>query len=93
MEGSIPSLPARFNIPTLTKGEIMVVKCDFCGRVNPKEYVDGKTNVGPWANMCTQSPLPNEPTCYEANGIGKLGLGFGQRYQRQSDGSYKKVEG
>ena len=40
--------------------------CDFCGK--PAKY-DGKTNIGPWANMCQ--------VCFKVNGTG-LGLGFGQ---------------
>ena len=42
-------------------------KCDFCDEV--AEY-DGKTTLGPWANMCA--------TCYGQFGTG-LGLGKGQK--------------
>ena len=42
-------------------------KCDFCDEV--AEY-DGKTTLGPWANMCA--------TCYGQFGTG-LGLGRGQK--------------
>jgi hypothetical protein len=40
--------------------------CDFCGCT--AKY-DGKTIMGPWANMCSD--------CFAENGIG-LGLGMGQ---------------
>ena len=40
--------------------------CDFCGTT--AKY-DGKTVMGPWANMCSD--------CFAENGIG-LGLGMGQ---------------
>ena len=42
-------------------------KCDFCGK---PAKVDGKTSIGPWANMCWE--------CYGRYGIG-LGEGMGQQ--------------
>lgn len=47
-------------------------------------FIDGKTQFGPWAMMC--------PECHTAYGCG-LGLGLGQKYTRQPDGSWLKVEG
>lgn len=41
-------------------------KCDFCEGI---AIYDGKTKMGPWANMC--------PYHFKAHGIG-LGLGRGQ---------------
>ena len=41
--------------------------CDFCG--DEAQY-DGKTVLGPWANMCR--------VCFGKYGIG-LGLGIGQK--------------
>ena len=49
------------------------------------EMIDGKTNMGPWANMTAQS--------WATHGIGRLGQGYGQRYNKQSDGRWLKVEG
>ena len=46
---------------------------------------DGKTVYGPWANMTEAS--------WKRYGIGKLGLGRGQKYQKQPDGRWLKVEG
>jgi hypothetical protein len=43
--------------------------CDIC-KARPAVY-DGKTNRGPWAYMCED--------CWQVHGIGRLGLGFGQR--------------
>lgn len=47
-------------------------------------FVDGKTKMGPWANMCA--------ACAKRYGVG-LGTGRGQRYERQADGRFMKVEG
>jgi len=50
--------------------------CDFC-KTNltkqefPPAYVDGKTHLGPWANMCIK--------CWNLHGVG-LGIGKGQIY-------------
>jgi hypothetical protein len=43
--------------------------CDF-DPVHGKAHYDGKTHMGPWANMCED--------CFKAYGSG-LGLGKGQR--------------
>lgn len=47
-------------------------------------FVDGATKFGPWGIMC----IP----CFERFGLG-LGTGKGQKYQRQANGSFFKVEG
>ena len=50
-----------------TQVEVAVLpKCDFC--VRPARY-DGKTRMGPWANMCEIH--------FRSCGVG-LGLGRGQ---------------
>ena len=41
--------------------------CDFCG---DEAHYDGRTTLGPWANMCQQH--------FMEHGIG-LGLGRGQK--------------
>ena len=46
--------------------------------------VDGKTRAGPWALM--------NPASHVVFGCG-LGLGLGQRYEKQADGRWLKVEG
>lgn len=48
------------------------------------EFVDGKTTMGPWANMC--------PRCAKRYGAG-LGTGLGQRFTRQADGRWLKTAG
>lgn len=48
------------------------------------EFVDGRTQMGPWANMCM--------TCHRRHGVG-LGTGKGQRYTRQADGRWLKTGG
>jgi hypothetical protein len=50
-----------------------IPECDICrhgqGRATPA-IVDGKTTLGPWANMCEEH--------FDTFGLG-LGLGIGQR--------------
>lgn len=51
------------------------------------EIIDGKTRYGPWAIM---TPMG----WHEHSGTGgRLGTGLGQRYKKQSDGRWLKVEG
>ena len=64
--------------------QVIVAKrpnCDFCakdGRTVPA-MIDGKTKMGPWANMCNKH--------YARYGIG-LGLGKGQKLMTiEEDGS------
>jgi hypothetical protein len=57
---------------------------DFGCRISD-EFIDGKTIMGPWANM--------SPVSWRQNGIGRLGTGYGQRYKKQPDGKWLKVEG
>jgi hypothetical protein len=47
--------------------------------------IDGATRMGPWANMTEES--------FKVYGTGKLGLGFGQKYVKQENGKWLKVEG
>jgi hypothetical protein len=47
--------------------------------------IDGKTTSWPWARMNPQS--------WALHGVGKLGTGYGQKYQKQSDGKWLKIEG
>ena len=55
-------------------GESVVVSgtryCDLCKPEQVVATVDGKTNFGPWANMCGKH--------FKAHGIG-LGTGKGQQ--------------
>jgi hypothetical protein len=61
-------------------------KCDIpgCDVTDLTAFVDGKTRLGPWGNMC--------PGCWIEHGVGRLGTGFGQRYEKQADGRFLKVE-
>lgn len=50
--------------------------CETCGDLIKDTFYDAKTALGPCACMC--------PTCFTLGpGIGKLGTGFGQKYERQ----------
>ena len=69
------------------------VKCDLCGRrfgtdLSPDShvevFVDGRTQMGPWANMCKG--------CHRTHGVG-LGMGKGQKYAQTHDGRYLKIGG
>jgi hypothetical protein len=60
---------------------------DDFGDTIADEIIDGKTNIGPWALMTPKSWALHSGT------NGKLGLGLGQRYKKQSDGLWLKVEG
>lgn len=59
-------------------------KDDF-GDTITDEFIDGKTKFGPWATM--------SPKSFKTNGTGKLGNGLGQKYKKQEDGKWLKVEG
>lgn len=60
-------------------------KCDICHKPITDEFVDGATQFrGIWGNMC--------PDCHKKYGNG-VGTGSGQRYVKQEDGTFLKVEG
>lgn len=61
----------------------MPEKCDLCSLKlkSQKYWVDGRTRMGPWANMC--------PRCFEQYGIG-VGQGSGQKYDTKTG---KKMAG
>lgn len=57
--------------------------CDFCKTdlALSKRFVDGRTQIGPWALMC--------PPCHSKKGTG-LGVGCGQSYDSKT---LEKIEG
>jgi len=60
---------------------------DFGVRIED-EFIDGKTMMGPgspWAIMA--------PGSWRLHGSPRLGTGWGQRYKRQADGRWLKIEG
>lgn len=57
--------------------------CDCCGIGIHSIFVDGATRKG-WANL--------HPTCHERIGVG-LGVGKGQRYEKQDNGRWMKTGG
>lgn len=60
-------------------------KCDLCGKPIDREFVDGRLgNSTKW--------FYSDLDCYAREGSG-FGLGLGQRYVRQEDGRFLKVEG
>jgi len=58
-------------------------QCDLCHEAIAAAFVDGKTSMGPWANMC--------PDCFAEAGVG-LGTGRGQMYQLRN-GQWVKTGG
>jgi hypothetical protein len=61
-------------------------KCDLCYRsfATMQIMYDAQTTLGAWANLCQ--------TCFNRYGKG-IGLGVGQRYQKQEDGRWLKTQG
>jgi hypothetical protein len=56
---------------------------DDFGKPIVDTFIDGKTTMGPWANM--------NPDSFKQHGVG-LGMGKGQLYRKQPDGKWKKIE-
>jgi hypothetical protein len=60
--------------------------CDICGEILSTAFVDGKWQGRAWANMCVE--------CHGGSqGGGQLGLGIGQKYEKQEDGRWLKTGG
>jgi len=62
-----------------------VGKTDDFGDKITDELIDGKTRQGPWALMT--------PNSFKKYGVGRLGTGYGQKYKKQPDGKWLKIEG
>lgn len=58
--------------------------CDIDQEPISSVFVDGRTNMGPWANMCLR--------CARVHGVG-TGLGKGQVYTKTSEGRWRKTAG
>jgi len=58
--------------------------CDISRKPITDCFIDGATIHGPWANM--------HPDTHKTHGRG-LGTGRGQKYKKQLDGRWLKVEG
>lgn len=59
-------------------------ECDLCHEAISGVFIDGKTQMGPWACMCA--------ACHNAFGC-DLGLGKGQKYVQQESGQWLKTAG
>jgi len=62
-------------------------RCDSCRLAVRDRFFDARTVKGPWGILCW--PCHENP----AIGLGKLGPGFGQQYDRQPDGRFLKTAG
>lgn len=61
-------------------------RCETCETELKNVFYDAVTKHGPWAIMC--------PSCHNLGpGLGKVGSGVGQKFERQPDGSFVKTEG
>ena len=58
--------------------------CDLCPNSITTEFSDARHSSGRWGNFC--------PPCSKSQGI-RYGTGLGQRYKKQADGKFLKVEG
>lgn len=64
----------------------MVPRVDDFGVTITDEFVDGKSRQGPWGFFT--------PASWAVHGVGRLGVGYGQRYQLDAAlGRFVKVEG
>ena len=61
-------------------------QCDICKRKDPPELYDAKTSRGTWALMCDFCWILLAQSL-------NLGVGIGQKYERQEDGRYLKTGG
>jgi hypothetical protein len=62
-----------------------VGECDDFKDVIEDVIYDGRTTMGPWALMT--------PKSFRQHGLGRTGLGLAQKYEKQPDGRWLKVEG
>jgi hypothetical protein len=60
--------------------------CDTCQLPIHHVFYDMKTTMGPWGCLCVACAMFGP-------GIGRTGPGLGQRYDRQPDGRWLKMEG
>jgi hypothetical protein len=58
---------------------------DDFGRSYKDVMYDAKTKQGPWANMTEEF--------WKEHGYPRLGVGYGQKYVKQSDGRWLLTEG
>ena len=59
-------------------------RCDLCKCAITHKFYDAHLKIGCAANVC--------PSCFLFEGIG-LGIGRGQEYTKQKNGSYKQTAG
>ena len=60
--------------------------CDVCDDTITDVFYDAKTTMGPWGCLCER--------CFtQGPGLGKLGTGLGQKYEKQPSGKWLKTGG
>ena len=84
---------AGFGVPRKKINEDAGVK-KWHGEISDKDdfgdsitdtFIDGRTQMGPWAIMSLNS--------WTKYGVGSLGTGNGQKYKKDSNGEWIKIEG
>jgi hypothetical protein len=58
--------------------------CELCNNRLRVSFYDAKTPGGPWGMICS--------LCFTIHDM-RTGTGWGQKYERQRDGSWLKTEG
>ena len=58
--------------------------CDMCTGGFGNTMYDLKTSDGRWANACR--------SCFKGDN-GRLGTGFGQKYKKNGDNRWEKIDG
>jgi hypothetical protein len=64
---------------------------DDFGELITNEFIDGRLGYGKGRSMRPWGFFT--PASWETFGCGRLGSGYGQRYEKQADGRFLKVEG
>jgi hypothetical protein len=80
----VSKAPKRSSRPSVKWMGPAPQSCEVCSQPITDTFVDGKTHMGPWANMCSG--------CHKHHGTG-LGMGKGQQYKKQPNGDWVKVKG
>ena len=61
-----------------------ITSCDLCHGPFRGDVMYDANVGGPWGNICQR--------CFDMNGC-NLGIGRGQKYQKNSNGRWKKIAG
>jgi hypothetical protein len=74
----------KSNWPFMSESSRANKVCQICESPCGDTYYDAKMKTGAWADMCE--------TCFTLH-AGKVGTGYSQKYQRNSNGIFTKILG